>query len=127
MFRSARRLPKTYLSVDLQHFSIKVYVQHLTQTLPHYMVGNRSDDVPVSSLEPFVQVKVPSILVKPHLPHLFAEKPLKRRHRSQGRSSVDSLLPYQNSGMAGVRDNAIIDLTGDAEIGNFVLSNDNEI
>src|SRR5260221_8243491 len=87
IFCSARRLLKTYLNADLQHFSIKVYVQHLTQTLPHFMIGNRRvdpDDVLVSSLEPFIQVKVPSILIKPHLPHLFAEKSPKRR----GRSSV---------------------------------------
>ena len=81
------------------------------------MVGNWSvDDAPVSSLEPFVQVKVPSILAKPHLPQLFVEKPLKRRHQPE-RSSVDS--------QSFVRGDAVIDLTGDAEIGNFMdLSND---
>jgi hypothetical protein len=135
IFRSAHRLPKTHLNADLQHFSIKVYIQHLTQTLPHYLVGNRStddSDRPVSSLEQFIQVKVPSLLAKPHLPHLFAKKPPKKRDQS-GRSLIGgSSRPHQDFRMVAdsscVRSDAVIDLTGDADVGNFVnLTNDNEI
>ena len=77
------------------------------------MVGDQNmDDVSISSLEPFIQVKVPSILVRPHLPHLFAAEPLKKRQQS-GWSLVDCGMA---AGSSCVRSNAVIDLTNDVDI-----------
>jgi hypothetical protein len=94
--------------------------------LPQYLVGNQSvDDVPVSSLGQFIQVKVPSILAKPYLPHLFVKKSLKKKHLSGGDSEANS-LPHQDlsmvAGSSRVHGDAITDLTSDMDIiGNFTV------